>query len=88
MSRLCRICSMERKDDRIDGVTVFLGFVVGYVLFASLLYLMRQSGVDSDHFGWRLFTPFILIKFQWTDLVCYALILLSVLGIAKTRKQI
>jgi hypothetical protein len=82
---------MERKDDRIDGVTVFLGFVVGYALFASFLFLYwktRQGGVDSNYFGWRLFTPFILIKFQWTDFACYALILLSVLGIAKTRNQI
>jgi hypothetical protein len=82
---------MDSERDRTDGFTMFLGFVVGYALFAGFLFLYlktSQGGVDSSDLGWRLFTPFILIKGQWTDFVCYAIIVLSVFGIAKIRKQI
>jgi len=57
-----------------------LGVFLGYLLFAGFLYIYQQITLkhfDSTDFAWRLFTPFIIIKFQWTDLVCYGLMVVS-----------
>lgn len=70
---------------KIDKATAFLGFVAGYLLFAGFLVLYQLISIrhfDSDDFFWRLLTP-VSLKFQWTDLVCYVLLVLSIMGADK-----
>ena len=76
--------SMANRD-KIDKATVFLGFVAGYLLFAGFLVLYQLQSIghfDSDDFLWRLLTP-VSLKFQWTDLVCYVLLVLAMMGVHK-----
>jgi len=76
---------MGNQDNKIDKATTFLGIVVGYLLFSGFLVLYQLKAIghfDENDFVWRLLTPFAL-KFQWTDIVCYALIALGIMGTGK-----
>jgi hypothetical protein len=78
------------KEHKIDAFTAFLGFVLGYGLFAAFLLLYERvaaGGFDSDDFTIRMMTPFSL-RLRWTDFVCYGLITLGISVIAKLQDQI
>lgn len=80
----------KSEEDKIDGFTTFLGFILGYSLFAAFLFLYERvvMGVfDSDDFAIRMLTPFSL-RLRWTDFVCYGLIALGIGIIAKLRDQL
>lgn len=80
----------KSKDDKIDSLTTFLGFVLGYGLFTGFLVLYEKVALghfDTDDFAIRMLTPFSL-RLRWTDFVCYGLMMLALLGIAKFRDQL
>ena len=73
------------KGEKVAG---FLGFIIGYILFACFLalYLTKTLGhFDSTEFALRLITPFSF-RFHWTDMVCYGLLLVSCIGTLKLRE--